>query len=91
MVGARNTGTCEGGTVVKVRLEGQIKSLIGTPQLHSQNNQKPSAEELKQRWRQEGVLLVLQIRKITACQVEWTGEGKYRDSRIISELTKSSE
>ena len=70
MVGARNTGTCEGGTVVKVRLERQIKSLIGTPQLHSQNNQKPSAEELKQRWRQEGVLLVLQIRKITACQVE---------------------
>ena len=70
MVGARNTGTCEGGTVVKVRLERQIKSLIGTPQLYSQNNQKPSAEELKQRWRQEGVLLVLQIRKITACQVE---------------------
>ena len=31
MVGARNIGTCEGGTVVKVRLERQIKSLIGTP------------------------------------------------------------
>ena len=70
MAGARNIGTCEGGTVVKVRLEGQIKSLIGTPQLYSQNNQKPSVAELKQRWQQEGVLLVLQIRNISVCQVE---------------------
>ena len=31
MVRTRNIGTCEGGTVDKVKLERQIKSLIGTP------------------------------------------------------------